>query len=77
MTDLYTRGEAEPAVELHYDDASAAEAEKKKSSSLLSRIGRSRVYALEDTSASMLGRLAKVGTCKETTVKGLMIMFDF
>lgn len=59
MTDLYSRGEAEPTVELPYDDASAAEAEKKKSSSLLSRIGRSRVYALEDTSASMLGRLAK------------------
>ncbi|KAG8998812.1 hypothetical protein FRB90_012227 [Tulasnella sp. 427] len=59
MTDLYTRGEDQPAVDLPYDDASAAEAEKKKSSSLLSRIGRSRVYALEDSSAGMFSRLSK------------------
>ncbi|KAG8903444.1 hypothetical protein FRB99_003266 [Tulasnella sp. 403] len=49
--------EAEPAIELPYDDVPQPVA--KPGSSLLSRIGQSRVYALEDTPASLLGRLAK------------------
>lgn len=54
------RAEPEDPVELPYDDESAnAMAASKPGPSLKDRIGRARVYALEDTSANALGRLAK------------------